>query len=170
MEQENYKPEFQPWNEEEFRADPYVSKVMNPKQRSLYKNLLQQMFFASSRPRLLHNDEELWLFADAENLQEWLDNKEVVLKKFRVVEGLLENKRVLDDWNRMMEKRQGLHVARSEAGRRGGLSSGKQRQAKKSLASSNTANEAKVSEVKLSKSEDITCAGSSTVHGGDELE
>jgi len=144
---ENSKPLYQPWNDEEFWADPWVRQVMNRLQRMMYKNLLNQTFFCSTRPYLPDDDEELWLLADCESKEEWLDNKTVVLKRFHSENGLLANKRVLDDWARVVEKRAELHEKRASAGRRGGLASAKQRQAFAKGASSKSSNPSIVSEV-----------------------
>jgi uncharacterized protein YdaU (DUF1376 family) len=145
---ENSKPLYQPWNDEEFWADPWVRQVMNRLQRMMYKNLLNQTFFCSTRPYLPDDDDELWLLADCESKEEWLDNKEVVLKRFHSENGRLANKRVLDDWARVVEKRAELHEKRAVAGRRGGIASAKQRQANARDASSKPSNPSIVSEVR----------------------
>ncbi len=150
---ENDKPLYQPWNEEEFRGDLWVQR-MTPRQRSMYKNLLQQMFFCSSRPRLLDDDDQLWLFADAETKEEWLKNRDIILKKFQATNGMLEHKRVLEDWNRIMNKREEIHDKRSAAGRKGGLASAKQRQSKEASASNTPSKRSEVSK-KVSEESNI---------------
>lgn len=113
-----YKPKFQPWNEETFRSDIDV-QAMSPPQRSLYRCLLHQSFFCSTRPNLPVDDEKLWKLADALSLSHWQRSKGPVLKMFTEIvvngERVLSNKRVLDDWNKMTASRE----AKAEGGRKG---------------------------------------------------
>jgi uncharacterized protein YdaU (DUF1376 family) len=162
---ENDKPLYQPWNDEEFRGDLWVQR-MTPRQRAMYKNLLQQMFFCSSRPRLLDDDDELWLFADAETKEEWLANREIILKKFQANDGLLEHKRVLEDWNRIMNKREELHDKRSAAGRKGGQASAKQRRGKEAKASNTPSKASEVSKKVSEESNMLAAVASSTDNNG----
>lgn len=103
------KPKYFPWNEEEFFADSCV-RLMTPKQRWMYRTLLQQSFFVTSRPRLPVDDSELWTLAGCETKKEWARNKAKVLAKFTVVEidgvKYLENKRVIRDWDVLLEARE----------------------------------------------------------------
>ena len=105
---ENKKPLYQPWNEEEFQGDVYV-RGMNHVQRWMYRTLLQAAFFHSTRPYLPNDDEVLWVLAGCESIEEWQQNKDKILKRFRTIEvggeNLLENKRVSSDWARLESKR-----------------------------------------------------------------
>lgn len=114
-----FKPDYQPWNEEEFWSDIYVL-AMPRSAAHLYKALCNAAFFCSTRPYLPSSDSELWLHAHAEDIGQWLSYKAVILKRFkRITVGgkvLLKHKRVTADWERLRNKRETL----SEHGRRGG--------------------------------------------------
>lgn len=113
------KPLYQPWNEEEFRADVRVIS-MSPLQRYLYRTLLQASFFCSTRPYLPNNDEQLFQLAWCESKKQWDTTKVPILKMFTAVEisgeKLLKHKRVLSDWQRITKKRKAL----AKAGQKGG--------------------------------------------------
>ena len=64
--EDNWKPDYQPWNEEEFQADVFV-RGMNWMQKHFYRALLQAAFFHSTRPYLPADDEVLWVLAGAES-------------------------------------------------------------------------------------------------------
>jgi uncharacterized protein YdaU (DUF1376 family) len=110
-------------------------------QRWIYKSLLQEAFVCSSRPRLPDDDDELWIMADCDNIEQWRENKQVIVRMFdRTQEDgvpLLTHKKLEEDWDRLQERRD----ARAEAGRKGGL-------AKSSKAKQTVANPAKRSEVR----------------------
>jgi hypothetical protein len=112
------KPLYQPWNEEAFRADVQVY-AMAPVQRWMYRTLLQSAFFCSTRPYLPDDDTQLWMLAGCESHKQWDRNKDTVRAMFTPVEldgaRLLSRKRLVEDWNRLEEKRQML----AENGRRG---------------------------------------------------
>ena len=114
----NSKPMYQPWNEEEFNADIHV-RSMTPIQRWIYRTLLLQCFFHTTRPYLPADDGLLWKLAGCENKKQWDKNKADVLAMFSEIEQdgqvLLSNKRVLEDWNRLQEKRE---IGRSSAQKR----------------------------------------------------
>lgn len=123
------KPLYQPWSEEAFRADIQVM-AMAPRQRWMYRTLLQAAFFCSTRPYLPDDDAQLWMLAGCESLKQWERDKYVVRAMFTPVEmdgvRLLSQKRLLADWTRIAEKRQAL----AEAGRKGGQANGKQDRSK----------------------------------------
>lgn len=104
----NKKPLYIPWNDEEFNADPRV-RGMNHYQRWMYRSLLQACFWTTDRPNLPNDDEQLWVLAGCESLEEWSQNKDKVLRRFTVVEiegvSVLQNKRVVADWERLMDVR-----------------------------------------------------------------
>ena len=118
------KPLYQPWSEEEFRAD-YQVMAMTPLQRWMYRTLLQAAFFHSSRPYLPDDDAQLWMLAGCENENQWQRNKIAVRAAFTPVQiddtRLLSRKRLVEDWTRIMDKRQAL----AEAGRKGGKANAK---------------------------------------------
>jgi uncharacterized protein YdaU (DUF1376 family) len=103
----NSKPMYQPWNEEEFMSDIFV-RNMKPVERWMYRTLLQSMFFHSTRPFIPTDDDTLWMLAGCETKDQWLAHKSVVLNRFSTVDGepeLLQNKRVNEDWKRLMKVR-----------------------------------------------------------------
>jgi hypothetical protein len=112
------KPLYQPWSEEAFRADHQVY-AMTPVQRWMYRTALQAAFFCSTRPYLPDDDAQLWMLAGCESPKQWDRNKDVVRAMFTPVEldgaRLLSRKRLVEDWNRLEEKRQML----AENGRKG---------------------------------------------------
>lgn len=113
---DNRKPNYQPWNEEEFQSDVFV-RGMRPLQRWMYRTLLQASFFHSTRPYLPADDKILWVLAGCESRQQWEENNAEILERFSPIEidgiNLLENKRVISDWDRLVEFRE----IQSEKGR-----------------------------------------------------
>jgi hypothetical protein len=104
----NAKPIYQPWNEEVFNADVHV-RAMLPIQRWMYRTLCQAMFFHTTRPYLPNDDEILWVLAGCESIEQWMTYKEKVMRRFTPLAEnpqLLENNRVNQDWERMVESRQ----------------------------------------------------------------
>ena len=97
----DFKPLYIPWYETEFQADRIV-KRMTSRQRAFYRNVLMDCYFGNERPYLPTDDDELWLIADADTKQEWLDNKALIMTKFTEIsrngELLLSNKRVMEEW------------------------------------------------------------------------
>lgn len=105
---ERSKGNYQPWNQEGFNADIYVRK-MTSTQRWIYKTLLQEAFVCSTRPKLPDNDEELWMLGDCETLEQWLENKSVIITRFSRVQidgvPLLSHNRLENDWSNLLSKR-----------------------------------------------------------------
>lgn len=100
------KPGYQPWNEEEFLSDVYV-RGMTPVQRWMYRTLLQASFFHSTRPYLPKEEAILWVLAGCESLEQWRANSGPVLARFETTEnGLIGNKRVVEDWGKLLDKRE----------------------------------------------------------------
>src|SRR5260370_38700610 len=97
----DFKPIFIHWYEDDFQADLAVRR-MTSRQRAFYRNFLMYCYFGDKRPYLAADDEELWLIADADSKQEWLENKKAILTKFteRLTKGgpRLANKRVREEW------------------------------------------------------------------------
>lgn len=116
------KPLYQPWREEAFRGDEKVLYALNPLQRWMYRTLLQAAFICSTRPYLPDEDAELWMLAGCESRKQWDKNKDAVRSMFSAVEvdqkACLIHHKVLEDWNRLEEKRQIL----ADNGRKGGKS------------------------------------------------
>ena len=116
------KPLYQPWSEEEFCSDLFVQH-MTPVQRWMYRTLLQSAFFCSMRPYLPDDDGMLWMLAGCENRQQWAANKEIVRGRFSSskIKGqpVLVQKRIVEDWKRIQNKRKEL----SEQGHKGGKAS-----------------------------------------------
>lgn len=122
------KPQYQPWNEEEFQADVFV-RGMTWLQRHLYRTLLQASFFHSTRPYLPNDDEVLWVLSGSESLEMWQAHKARILKRFQPCEHdatLLENKRVTADWFNWKDVRDEA----VESGRDGGRASAEKRREK----------------------------------------
>jgi len=133
----DFKPEFIPWYEGAFQADRIVHR-MTSHQRALYRNLLLDCYFGEYRPYLSAADEELWIIADADSLEDWLANKWTVLSKFHEVsdehgEVLLVNNRVLEEWN--------ILIARLEQKKNAGRASAAKRLARVPGAQNKTGNE-----------------------------
>lgn len=101
------KPSYQPWNDDHFLAD-YRVRGMTAVQRWMYRSLLQAAFFHTTRPFLPSDDNDLWILAGCESIDQWQANKAVVLKCFVVAEHdktLLAQKRLLTDWKRLETNR-----------------------------------------------------------------
>jgi len=102
-----YMPQYQCWSESDFQSDRHVQRMPYPSRR-LYRALLQAAFVCATRPYLPVEDEELYLLAEADDIEYWLQHKEPVLRMFTRITGeggqeLLERKRLTRDWNQMME-------------------------------------------------------------------
>lgn len=115
---ERSKADYQPWNHEVFNADRRVRR-MTPNARKSYVMLLHEAFFCSTRPYLPDNDEELWVMADCNNREEWDDMRQSVLEMFTPFEcdgaKLLVHYRVEKDWDRLLNKRGAISLARKRA-------------------------------------------------------
>lgn len=109
MSPHDFRPKAILWCEKDFWADRIVQR-MTPRQRAMYLRLLMTAYFGSHAPYLLADDPELWLHADADNHQQWEDNKASVLRKFSEVldnetgQRLLKNNRVCEEWELTVER------------------------------------------------------------------
>lgn len=126
----NGKPLYQMWSEEDFAADIDV-QVMNSVQRWMYRTLLQKAFVYKTRPNLPSDDTTLWKLSGCESLQQWLENKSPVLEMFSREEvggvEVLYRKRLRDDWEKIIRKRETLSDAgRASAETRWGVTNVKQ--------------------------------------------
>jgi hypothetical protein len=107
MAHNKYMPQYHCWSENDFQADRQVQRMPYPARR-LYRALLQAAFTCPTRPYLPADDEELYLLAEADDLDYWNLHKGPVLKMFTSLKGedgeeLLERKRLTRDWLQMME-------------------------------------------------------------------
>ena len=147
---------YQPWNEEEFQSDLFVRK-MNRFEKWIYRTLLQAMFFHTTRPYLPKDDRILWMLAECVDLKEWNKHKTRILDRFYVVEiegeEMLAHKRVLKDWQRILDKREAL----AERGRSGGLAKAKRQLTKEVKQVS------KASEVEVREENPFSCLGETNV-------
>lgn len=153
---ERSKAKYQPWDQEQFSADIKVRK-MTSVQRWIYKSLLQEAFVCSARPNLPSDDNELWMLSDCDSLEQWLENKEPIVRMFDLVEingtKVLYHKRLNADWERVLEIRE----ARAEAGRKGAEARSSKRKQDSAIAQQSSSldqqlvsNEMKGNESKLS--------------------
>jgi hypothetical protein len=132
---------------------------MTAMQRWMYRSLLQAAFFCSERPYLPNEDEVLWIHAGCDTLQQWLDNKVQVLRRFQSVERdgvqLLHHKRVAEDWNRLMEKREAMALLGQRSADAKAARSARTTSVERTLTPSagSEVSEVKGSEVKESKSD-----------------
>ena len=104
----DYKPSCFNWYENDFWADRTVARFQ-PIQRHFYRALLCAAFFGDTRPYLPDNDEELAELADADSLEQWLQNGPAIRRKFEafVAEDgtkLLRNKRLDEEWEILVHK------------------------------------------------------------------
>lgn len=127
---EKTKAKYQPWNEDVFKADPFV-QYMTPLQRWMYRTLCQSAFFCAERPYLPDNDSLLWMLAGCETPEQWSQHGAPVRAMFTSIEiegvKLLSRKRLVDDWTRIEKAYTAQTLARSEAGRKAGIASGEAR-------------------------------------------
>jgi uncharacterized protein YdaU (DUF1376 family) len=124
----DFKPKFIAWYEDDFRADRIVQR-WTCVQRALYRNLLIESYYNAERPFLPNSDEQLWLLADAENIEQWKENRDTILTKFEAFKDkqgrpLLKNKRVIEEWDKM--------VGQLEQRKNAGAASARKRADKKS--------------------------------------
>lgn len=102
------RPKYQQWDEPAFQAERRVQR-MTPRQRAMYRTMLQAAFHEPTRPYLPTDDGELWMIADADSLEQWERDKGPVLAMFKAetVDGqeVLSQGRLLEDWRRLLEER-----------------------------------------------------------------
>jgi uncharacterized protein YdaU (DUF1376 family) len=139
-----------------FRGDVCVQS-MKAIERWMYMSLLHQCFYYTTRPYLPDDDRMLWRLAGCDDPQQWIENKDEVLSMFYKTEidgvKLLAHKRVIEDYERVMNKRQEMHDRAVRGGRVSAQARG-QAQVEPKLNSSSTPaepNPTKRSEVKGSE-------------------
>jgi hypothetical protein len=114
-----YEPKYLYWYEKDFASDAYVSRVMRSLDRHFYRALIIASCFNSLRPYLPNDDFQLWILADAESFDQWMEHKNVVMHKFQLCpanDNLWEHKRILADWQLMLD----AHEKYVSAGKLGG--------------------------------------------------
>jgi hypothetical protein len=98
---EKIKPQWMRWYEESFQSDVRV-RYMKPMQRHLYRALIIQSFYCDTRPYLRDDDEMLWMLADADSKEHWMQHAETVRGMFTpvVVDGepMLSHGKILREW------------------------------------------------------------------------
>jgi uncharacterized protein YdaU (DUF1376 family) len=101
----DFKPFWIRWDETAYLSD-YAVRGMTPHQRLMYRNLVITSYYCATRPYLPDDDNLLWLMADADNLDQWIANRQAIMVKFTPVTGkdgerLLANNRVLEEWEEL---------------------------------------------------------------------
>jgi hypothetical protein len=98
---EKIKPQWMRWYEDSFQADLRV-RYMKPTQRHFYRALIIQSFYCGTRPYLPDNDDLLWMLADANDKEHWMEHREVVRGMFIPVvideQPLLSHGKILREW------------------------------------------------------------------------
>src|SRR5438309_8227955 len=111
MSETAYKPPYMPFYVRDFYGDFRV-RTMTPRQRAMYRSLLDNAWMAL-RPCYIPNDsEQLWLMADADSMQQWEENSGPVLRMFNVSEdgAFYFKNRQLQEYDRIVQQ----HLACSE--------------------------------------------------------
>lgn len=115
--QSEYKPPYMPFYVRAFYGDFRV-RTMTPRQRAMYRSLLDYGWTAL-RPCYIPNDQgQLWLMADADSLEQWERDKGPVLRMFTLTDDgeFYCKSRQLEEYAKITEQ----HRACSEAGKRSG--------------------------------------------------
>jgi uncharacterized protein YdaU (DUF1376 family) len=103
---QEYEPPYQFWQEPEFQKDQYVSRILTPVQRGMYRAMLQGAFYLSTRPYLPTDDVKLMALADAGSMENWLANKEDIMRLFQPAkwkgEEVWGHKRLVRDWIKLL--------------------------------------------------------------------
>jgi uncharacterized protein YdaU (DUF1376 family) len=103
---QEYEPPYQFWQEPEFQKDQYVSRILTPVQRGMYRAMLQGAFYLSTRPYLPIDDVKLMALADAGSMENWLANEEAIMRLFHPAkwkgEEVWGHKRLLRDWIKLL--------------------------------------------------------------------
>jgi hypothetical protein len=98
---EKIKPQWMRWYEDSFQADLRV-RYMKPTQRHFYRALIIQSFYCGTRPYLPDNDDLLWMLADANDKEHWMEHAPVVRSMFTPVAiddvPLLSHGKILREW------------------------------------------------------------------------
>src|ERR1700735_2755673 len=105
------KPSYQPWSEESFQSNRAARRLATLP-RWMYRTLCQAAFHCETRPYLPDDDAQLWELAECESREQWDAHKAPVRAMFTpiVLDGknLLSHKRITDDWDKLLTKRQAM--------------------------------------------------------------
>lgn len=108
------KGKYQPWSHEEFMSDRRVRRMSSVALKT-YMMLLHEAFVCSTRPHLPDDEEELELMAYCSDHEEWMSVRDTVLGMFSkgMANGkpVLFNKRLNQDWDRLLEIREKRRIA-----------------------------------------------------------
>jgi uncharacterized protein YdaU (DUF1376 family) len=103
---QEYEPPYQFWQEPEFQKDQYVSRILTPMQRGMYRAMLQGAFYLSTRPYLPADDVKLMALADAGSMENWTANKAAIMVLFQPAnwkgEEVWGHKRLIRDWIKLL--------------------------------------------------------------------
>jgi hypothetical protein len=103
---QEYEPPYQFWQEPEFQKDQYVSRILTPMQRGMYRAMLQGAFYLSTRPYLPTSDIELMALADAGSMECWIANKDAIMVLFQPAKWkgkeVWGHKRLIRDWVKLL--------------------------------------------------------------------
>jgi len=103
---QEYEPPYQFWQEPEFQKDQYVSRILTPMQRGMYRAMLQGAFYLSTRPYLPSDDVKLMALADAGSMENWTANKAAIMVLFQPAkwkgEEVWGHKRLIRDWIKLL--------------------------------------------------------------------
>lgn len=113
---EKIKPQWMRWYEESFQSDVRV-RYMKPMQRHLYRALIIQSFYCDTRPYLPDDDDMLWMLADADSKEHWMQHAETVRGMFKRTEvdgvKLLCHGKVLREWGNTVKMYSGKSSERN---------------------------------------------------------
>lgn len=114
------KPQWMRWYEDSFQADVRV-RYMKPMQRHLYRALIIQSFYCDTRPYLPDDDDMLWMLADADSKEHWMQHAETVRGMFKPTEvdgvKLLCHGKVLREWENTVKMYSGKPAERNQIAR-----------------------------------------------------
>lgn len=120
MKKEKIKPQWMRWYEDSFQADVRV-RYMKPMQRHLYRALIIQSFYCDTRPYLPDDDDKLWMLADADSKEHWMQHAETVRGMFKPTEvdgvKLLCHGKVLREWENTVKMYSGKSAERNRIAR-----------------------------------------------------
>src|SRR5947209_17370410 len=85
MIQTSYKPPFMPFYVRDFYGDFRV-RIMTPRQRAMYRSLLDNAWMALIPCHVPNDPEQLWLMADADSPEQWQRDKEPVMRMFNLTD------------------------------------------------------------------------------------
>lgn len=117
---DNDNPDYQLWSERDFRAD-FDVQALDWLQTFIYRTLCQVAWVCPTRPYLPNDDAQLWRLAGCKDREQWEANKTTVRALFNVTtkDGkLIGRKRIVNDWNRLVAKRQAQRAGGAIGGKK----------------------------------------------------